>query len=112
MKNMVQLIVLIIGCFVYFSNPAIGFLIILFSLISILANKLAKQEEEKKKQDYKIEEGVVIESTKQLPYKIPSKMEIIYRPSEKQAKPKWAKATSKGLIPFLTKKATDWLKKL
>ncbi len=111
-EKTVSLIALIIGIITYFKSPEIGFLVIIFSLIGFLSSLFSKNSSAKKSKskDYKIEKEIIIESTKPLPYKIPSKMEISYKPNSKQGKPKWTKVTSKGLLPYFAKKIGKWLK--
>ncbi len=108
----VLLVSLIAGVAVYSSMPSIGFLIIVFSLIGLLATVFSKKQEAKSGSSYKMGEEIVIESTKQLPYRIPSKMNLTYSPNSKQRKPWWTKVTSKGILPNVAKGIGKLLKEL
>jgi len=111
-KLFILLISLVTGFLIYSKNSAIGFLIILFSLIGFLSTYFSKKENKAKSKDYKIVEPIIIESTRQLPYKIPSKMNLTYSPNAKQRKPWWKKATGKGIVPIISKSIGKFLKDL
>ena len=107
----ISIIALAIGAIIYFKNAEIGFLVIIFSLIGLASVAFSKTSSSKaENKNYKIEDAIIVESEKPLPYKIPSKMEISYKPNATQSKPKWTKVTSKGLIPYFAKKIGKWLK--
>ena len=110
--KLILIISLLVGVFIYPENSAIGFLIVIFSLIGFISILFSKKETSQKASGYKIAEPMIIESTKQLPYKIPSKMSLTYSPEAKQRKPWWKKVTGKGIVPSVAKGIGKFLKDL
>ena len=104
---------LLISTIVYsILNSTIG--LILGGLIILVFIVTSMTEKPKKiipNVNYSIEPSILIESTRQAPYRIPEKMDIQYKGDAKQWKPKYKKVTDKGLIAYLGKSIGRALKK-
>ena len=112
-KESALIIGLIVSGFLYFIlNPTIG--LVLAGFIILVFTVTTMTEKPKKtgsNVNYSIESPILIESTRQAPYRIPEKMDIQYKGDAKQGKPKYKKITDKGPLAYLGKSIGRLLKK-
>jgi len=105
---------LVVSGFVYLNGfKGIGLIIAGFSLLIFFTSALTEKPEQKSSSlDYKMGNEIIIESERQLPYRVPEKMVITYKGDAGQKKPWWKKVTGKGIFAYVGKKTGESLKKL